>query len=254
MSSNQQEQQLEIEALQSIYPTELSLLSDTHYKIEIFPYTVESETEVNNVGITLEVTYHDDYPSSSIPHFEIYNTRGNITNRTMNELKELLTETANQFIGTSCVFTLASTIQEFLAKYQQEQQSASSSTTAPPSASSSTTNDSSLDRFTMDSEVLVSNIGRGTPVTPENFKEWRDKFVQEQQKVMEKERAEKAKRFPGSKTGRQIFEERQQLLISKIGEEAAQQYVDEDEIDEDLFLNEEEEEENIEHDEDDEQA
>ncbi|KAG2372664.1 hypothetical protein C9374_003389 [Naegleria lovaniensis] len=244
MSSNQQEQQLEIEALQSIYPTELTLLSDTHFKIEIFPYTVESETEVNDVGITLEVTYHDDYPSSSIPHFDIYNTRGNITNRTMNELKELLVDTANQFMGTSCVFTLASTIQEFLIKYQQEQ-SSSESTTATSSASgtsSSSANDSSLDRFTMDSEVLVSNIGRGTPVTPENFKEWRDKFVQEQQKVMEKERAEKAKRFPGAKTGRQIFEERQQLLISKIGEEAAQQYVDEDEIDEELFLNEEDEE------------
>ncbi|EFC42827.1 predicted protein [Naegleria gruberi] len=213
-SSNEIEQSNELEALQSIYPTELTINSSTNFKIEIYPYTVESETETNSVGITLEVNYTPDYPESVIPSFEIYNTRGSITKREMSELKDMLIETANQFLGTSCVFTIASTIQEY------------------------------LDRFTMDSEVLASNIGRGTPVTIENFREWRDKFVVEQKKIMEKQRIEKAKKLPGPKSGREIFEERQQLLISKIGEAAAaNQYVEEDDIDEDLFLEDEDEEE-----------
>ncbi|EFC42830.1 predicted protein [Naegleria gruberi] len=135
------------------------------------------------------------------------------------------------------------TIQEYLVQYQQRE---SALNEQDNSSSLTTKNDetSSKDRFTMDSEVLASNIGRGTPVTIENFREWRDKFVVEQKKIMEKQRIEKAKKLPGPKSGREIFEERQQLLISKIGEAAAaNQYVEEDDIDEDLFLEDEDEEE-----------
>jgi len=245
---NKIEQQNELEALQSIYPTELTLLSDTQFKIEIFPYTVESDDEPNTVGVTMEVSYPTEYPESSIPDVILTNTKGNIPNRQMMELKELITETAQQFLGTSCVFSLASTVQEWLIQWQLDCNS----------SAASEKQDENLDRFTMDNEVLQSNIGKGTPVTIENFREWRDKFVVEQKKLMEKQRLERLKKFPGLKTGREIFEERQQALINKIGEAAAMQYVEEDEIedvegeieeengeeiDEDLFLEDDDEEE-----------
>ncbi|KAL9649159.1 hypothetical protein ABK040_009461 [Willaertia magna] len=235
------DQEQEIEALQSIYPTEFERISTNQYKIEIYPYTAETETEINNVGISLEIEYPNDYPESAIPILQLTTCRGFINNNQMNQLKIELNELANTYLGTSSVFAITSHIQEFLLNLNTEKLS-----TANNGNNNNNGGDSSLDRFTMDNEVLESNIGKGTPVTIENFREWKENFQKDKKKEMANKRIEKLAKLPGNKTGREIFEERQRVLISKIGEEAAQNYVEEEdegleEMDEDLFLEEDEE-------------
>jgi hypothetical protein len=65
-------------------------LDATKYKLSIYPYTVESDTDINYVGLTLQVAYPDTYPEVA-PEINIFSLKG-LTKKDCDELKTKLDE------------------------------------------------------------------------------------------------------------------------------------------------------------------
>jgi hypothetical protein len=65
-------------------------LDETKFKLNIYPYTVESETELNYMGLTLQIAYPDTYPDVA-PEINIFSLKG-LTKKDCDDLKGKLDE------------------------------------------------------------------------------------------------------------------------------------------------------------------
>ncbi|KAI5808702.1 ubiquitin-conjugating enzyme/RWD-like protein [Peziza echinospora] len=187
-----EEQEQEIEVLQSIYPDELTIISDEELRIRIeleSPWGMPAEDiEDRPPTLILSVKYSANYPDVA-PNLDL-SLDPSCPKQTLDFpddktaiLKELNT-TIEENLGMAMVFTLVTTVKEAAENMLQERFDA---LTKKREAAALIEEEKEMAKF------------KGTPVTKETFTEWRNKFFEEmnaikKQRQMEKDEEEKGRR------------------------------------------------------------
>lgn len=205
-----EEQQQELEVLQSIYPDELEILSDMHFTITL---NLETKSDRNHSTV-LDVKYTPTYPEE-VPKLEVKVESEELPVPSDDEdddedksklvhlseqielgkldaasLTKRVEEEAEMNVGMPSVFALAALLKDeaealFQAKLDAAQKK-------------------------YEDELLAKEAEEqkkffGTPVNKESYSEWRNKFRAEMQ-IEQKDRQRFEKMHNGKMTGREIFE------------------------------------------------
>ncbi|CCA73824.1 related to RWD domain-containing protein-Laccaria bicolor [Serendipita indica DSM 11827] len=193
----------EFEVLESIYPDEMTKISDRQVSILVEPE--EPVSGLSDFKLVINVTYPPEYPDvypevSLEPSEE--SQAGELTSEEESKLLKSLEETGNENIGMAMTFTLVSHLREQLSSILQER------------AEKIKREEMEKERRAIEEEEART---RGTPVTKESFLKWRAAFTAEQAEKKRKEdeermkgwtpkEREEAKRIAARLSGRQLFE------------------------------------------------
>ncbi|KAA8648609.1 hypothetical protein EYZ11_001568 [Aspergillus tanneri] len=160
----------EREVLDSIFPDEITDISDTSYRISVTLDTPENDIEETQQPILmLQVSYPTDYPDVA-PDLEISappnapkHPRLDIQ-EDRDRLLEALQPTIEENIGMAMVFTLVSALKESAEQLMSERVNAVHAQKEMEAAKA---------------EEEENKKFHGTAVTRESFLEWQAKFIQE---------------------------------------------------------------------------
>ncbi|XP_035230629.1 RWD domain-containing protein 1-like [Stegodyphus dumicola] len=216
MTDYKEEQKNEIEALESIYPNELKILSDTpNY---VFTVDIRTEPLKNDpeeyMAVSLKFSYVPSYPDEA-PLIEVADSE-NLSDEDSTDLLSFLEGKVEENIGMVVVFTLVSEASEWLNKRLQ---------------------DGILQRKEEEElrikklEEEERNRFEGVRVTVESFMSWKAKFDQEMaelKKLQIKDEVTNKKL-----TGRELFEKDHSLVDSDL--QFLQEGEEEVKVDESLF-------------------
>ncbi|KAH7930798.1 RWD-domain-containing protein [Leucogyrophana mollusca] len=195
----------EFEVLESIYPSELSIISDREIQIDAEPDDA-IDGGIEPFRLKLSVKYPDDYPDS-LPDLNLEPIDGTIDDSEHDALLTGLTEVGNENLGMAMTFTLVSHLREQLSILVRER------------VEKRLAEEREKERLALEAEEART---RGTPVTVESFKAWKMKFDKEmlQKKLKDdderlrgltpKER-EEIKKVGTRMSGRQLFERNRNL-------------------------------------------
>ncbi|EAW10639.1 RWD domain-containing protein [Aspergillus clavatus NRRL 1] len=204
-----EEQIEEREVLDSIFPDEITDVSDTSYRISITLDTPENDVQEEDAEqpvLILQVSYPPEYPdvapdldisappnAPKHPRLDIQEDR--------ERLLEALQPTIEENLGMAMVFTLVSTLKDSAELLMSERANAVQAEKEMEAAKA---------------EEEENRKFQGTAVTPQTFMEWREKFRKEMEGREQKEREEKEaeeKKFKKitakeekKLTGRQLWE------------------------------------------------
>ncbi|KAK2880693.1 hypothetical protein FQN49_000462 [Arthroderma sp. PD_2] len=201
-----EEQAEEKETLQSIFPDELTDVSENSYRISIvLDVTSHDDEEIEPPTLVLQVTYPEDYPdvaprlelsappnAPKHPNFDIREDR--------ERLLESLESTIEENLGIAMIFSLVDSLKEGAELLISERQAAIQAL-------------KDIEAAKADEEE--NKKFQGTRVTRQSFLEWREKFRAEMKEIEdrrqeEKEAEEKKKKGsnkePKKLTGRQLWE------------------------------------------------
>lgn len=209
----QEEQQLELEVLESIYPDELTKYSPTHFSIKL---SLDTPSDRKH-RLLLDVKYPAEYPEV-VPELDIIipeeeeeeindeesdDENENETRLMLNlsetiefeskDIKQLvskLVEEADLQVGMPSVFALATQLKDeaellFQNKLEQTQKK--------------------YDEVSLAKEMEEQKKFHGTKVTKDSWNEWRTKF-REEMKVAERDLENFNKMHNGKLSGKEIFE------------------------------------------------
>jgi len=197
----------EFEVLESIYPTELSKLSEKEIRIEVEPE--EPAEDLDPLLLALNVVYPEEYPDA-LPELSLEATEGEITDKEVVDLLDGMRTVGEENIGMAMTFTLVSHLREELSalvRKREEQRKHE---------------ESEKERLAIEAEEART---RGTPVTLESFKTWKTNFDKEIAQKRERTEDEKlkgltpkerdeVKKLATRLTGRQLFERNRDLATS----------------------------------------
>ncbi|SPN97133.1 related to GIR2 Highly acidic protein with anomalous electrophoretic behavior [Cephalotrichum gorgonifer] len=199
------EQVEELEVLESIFPEELTKISDTEFRISVsldLPQE-DSESPAEQPTILLQIRYPEDYPDKA-PHFDLVSPPNAVSHPHFSlsddreALLKTLGEVAEDNLGMAMIFTLVSSLKDEaemivagrvaeLEKEREEQ--------------------------ILAAERAENAKFHGTPVNPETFMRWREGFIKEMEEKAAREEEErlaemkKAKvKEPVRMTGRELWE------------------------------------------------
>ncbi|EPQ58141.1 RWD domain-containing protein [Gloeophyllum trabeum ATCC 11539] len=189
----------EFEVLESIYPTELSKLSERDIQMDVEPEDPQ-EGDVRLL-LSLKVHYPDTYPDV-LPDLALDPVEGDLDEVDIEGLLNDLRTIGEENIGMAMTFTLVSHLRERLSDVVREK------------AERQRKEEAEKERQALEAEEART---RGTPVTRESFLAWKKKFDQElaakkakeeeeRLKAMTPKEREEYKRFQTRPTGRQLFE------------------------------------------------
>ncbi|XP_046583260.1 RWD domain-containing protein 1-like [Haliotis rubra] len=161
MTDYKEEQKNEIEALEAIYPEELTIESTDPY---VFSLAVASQDtndtdEAFACACLVQFTYVENYPDEP-PLMEIIDPE-NLDDADVESLTQYLNEQAQENIGMAMVFTLVSALQERL-------------TTNVEDAQRKVVEDKEREQRVL--EEIERKRFEGTRVTVESFMSWKQKF------------------------------------------------------------------------------
>jgi len=187
MAKLSDEQQTEMESLESIFPD-----SFRHGETQINCYTMDIQphpdsSEPNYVSIRLHVEYPANYPQNQIPIFNIESLKG-LTRKQTIVLEEMANTTANNNSGNTCMFNIITELQEWLVQHNIPQD-----TSLHDQMKAQKELKARLQRLTFGSEEkddehtaadvhCMTEFDKsfrrklGTPVTNETFVEWNKKI------------------------------------------------------------------------------
>ncbi|KAI9932936.1 hypothetical protein ASPWEDRAFT_33944 [Aspergillus wentii DTO 134E9] len=202
-----EEQIEEREVLDSIFPEEITDISETSYRISVVLDDLDNyDEEAEQPSLILQVSYPADYPDVapeleiSAPHNTPKHPRLDVQ-EDRERLLEALQPTIEENMGMAMVFTLVSTLKESAELLMSERANAEQALKEMEAAKI---------------EEEENRKFEGTAVTPESFLAWREKFrkeqeEEEQRKREEKEAEEKKPKKSAAKeekklTGRQLWE------------------------------------------------
>ena len=116
MTDYKQEQRDEIEAIESIYSEEISVISENPHRFTIPVKTDSYDEEEGGEGwmVLLKFTFPDTYPDV-IPEIEVEESEG-IEDYLLKEFKEAMGVVAEENIGMAMVFTIVSAGIEWLGE------------------------------------------------------------------------------------------------------------------------------------------
>ncbi|KAF9653104.1 RWD-domain-containing protein [Thelephora ganbajun] len=189
----------EFEVLESIYPTELTKISDTEIRIEVEPEDIQEGQE--SVKLILNVKYTSGYPDT-LPELTAEPLEGEMEEEELVDLLNGLKTLGGENVGMAMTFTLVSHLREHLAELVRSRAEKVRKLAAEN------------ERLELEAEEAKT---RGTPVTRESFLTWKVKFDKEMAAKRAKEQEEKLrnltpkereehKKLQGRLTGKQIFE------------------------------------------------
>ncbi|XXG99053.1 hypothetical protein Hte_005387 [Hypoxylon texense] len=210
-----EEQVEEREVLDSIFPDEITDISDTEYRISIqldLPDDENGDEPSEPPTLVLHVRYPDDYPDEAPildlspppnadphPHFAVAADK--------ERLLKGLEDTIQENLGMAMIFTVVTTLKEEAEQLVAERRAAVAR---------------AREEDLLAAEREENKKFHGTPVTPETFMKWREGFLREME---EKERREEEERLaelkkakvkePVKLTGKQLWE---RGLVGKIDE------------------------------------
>ncbi|UNI14979.1 Protein gir2 [Purpureocillium takamizusanense] len=208
----------EREVLESIFPDEITDISETEYRISVTldpPDGVPGQEEEDEPPqFFLQVRYPADYPDSA-PHLDMIappNAAPHPDFSVADDREQLLAglgDTIQENLGMAMVFTLVSALKEAAEQLIQDRRDAAAKV---------------KEEELLAAEREENKKFHGTPVTPETFLKWREDFLRE---MAEKEQREEEERLaelkrarvkePVKLTGRQLWE---RGLAGKVDEEA----------------------------------
>ncbi|KAJ5899138.1 RWD domain-containing protein [Penicillium taxi] len=193
----------EREVLDSIFPEEITDISETAYKVSIILETPEHDPDEEQPLIYLEVSYPEEYPdvapelNISCPPNAPKNPRLDVQ-EDRDFLMEALQPTIEENIGMAMVFTLVSALKESAEVLMQDRANLVQA---------------QKEMLAKKAEEEENRKFQGTPVNRETFLEWHARFLQEEQdeeqrQREEKEAEDKKKKIKEEKklTGRQLWE------------------------------------------------
>lgn len=214
-----EDQEQELEALQAIYPNELSILSqipgDVRFSIKLQSEDSDgghnrtaqnkgSDDEDEAVGsdklfsVTLEFILSEEYPDE-VPSILIQDRSPNIFVSDEEELLSLLNQEAEQNLGMVMAFTLAQIAVEWLNKRKDEDDARKKQ---------------KEEQRLREIEEAEQKRFEGTRVTVESFMNWKMAFEEEMAQLKAKERA---KIDTGNRlSGRELFEKDRTLNESDL--------------------------------------
>ncbi|CAK7896731.1 protein Gir2p [[Candida] anglica] len=213
-----EEQTQELEVLQSIYPDELEILSETHFTVRL---NLDTNTDRKH-ALVLEVKYPAEYPEvvpvldievgedeededdyygsdddDDIDSDEERNRQAvnlaesiDFEKKDLSTLLDKINEEAEMNLGMPSVFALTSQLKEEAEQLFQNKIDAAQR---------------KYDRELVEREMEEQKKFNGTKVTRESWLEWRNKF-REEMKVAEKDKALFDAMHNGKMSGREIFE------------------------------------------------
>uniref|UniRef100_A0A2K6U309 RWD domain-containing protein 1 n=1 Tax=Saimiri boliviensis boliviensis TaxID=39432 RepID=A0A2K6U309_SAIBB len=181
MTDYGEEQRNELEALESIYPDSFTVLSESPPS---FTITVTSEAGENDetVQTTLKFTYSEKYPDEA-PLYEIF-SQENLEDNDISDILKLLALQAEENLGMVMIFTLVTAVQEKLNEIVDQ--------------------------------IKTRQLFHGTPVTIENFLNWKAKFDAELLEIKKKRMKEEEQAGKNKLSGKQLFETDHNLDTSDI--------------------------------------
>lgn len=189
MTDHREEQELELEALTSIYPDEFALIESDPccFQVSIVCEPDKPGDEDCKVSVTLQFTYVETYPDDP-PTIEVSTYEG-IDYTDVEKLQEFLEQEALENLGMAMVFTLVSAAQEKLNEFMNKLKE-----------------DKESDKLRKEKEAEEADRKKfvGTAVTLETFLAWRQTFEQEMMQINKKSKEDNSK---GKLTGRQLFEQ-----------------------------------------------
>lgn len=110
MTNYKEEQELELEALESIFDTQFEKISDTEFVLKFKPYPADEEE--NFVGVSLRIQYTDEYPDTA-PEWELQDNVG-LSDPKFDELKSKVEESVQESLGMAMVYTVSEMCQDWL--------------------------------------------------------------------------------------------------------------------------------------------
>ncbi|KAK1688202.1 RWD domain-containing protein 1 [Colletotrichum godetiae] len=196
-----EEQVEEREVLESIFPDEITDISETEFRIQI-ALDIPGEEE-DPPTMFLQVRYPDAYPDEP-PTLDLQSVRDAAPYEWFSvaddkdQLLKGLEETIQENLGMAMVFSLVSALKEAAEMLVEERKQQKEKEKEERAAAA---------------EREENKKFHGTPVTPETFLKWRDDFFKEMKELKEKEEEErlaelkKAKvKEPVKLSGRQLWE------------------------------------------------
>ncbi|KAF2762028.1 RWD-domain-containing protein [Pseudovirgaria hyperparasitica] len=204
-----EEQKEEREVLDSIFPDEITDVTDTEYRVSIAldvspDYSIDGDDAEELPTILLHVRYPPDYPDEA-PELDI-SAPSNAPKHPLLDIQEdkprlleSLQTTIEENIGMAMVFTLVSTLKDSAELLVTERQKAEEAEKEFEAAKA---------------EEEENRKFVGTAVTKKSFLEWRERFRQEmveeeKRKQEEKEIEDKKRRVAKEEkklTGRELWE------------------------------------------------
>ncbi|KAJ4295767.1 Protein gir2 [Collariella sp. IMI 366227] len=209
-----EEQIEEREVLDSIFPDEISDISETEYRISI-PLDIPDD-EAEPPVMLLTVRYPEDYPDKA-PMLELSAPQNTTPHQYLNvaeDKDQLLTgleATVEENLGMAMVFTLVSAVKEAAEQLVEERKEAAARV---------------HEEAVLAAEREENKKFHGTPVNSETFLKWREGFLKEMEEARVREEEERLAEMkkarikePAKLTGRQLWEGGLAAAVEEEGEE-----------------------------------
>ncbi|CAG7556916.1 unnamed protein product [Fusarium equiseti] len=192
----------EREVLESIFPEEITDISETEFRVSV-ALDIPDEEDQDPPTMLLQVKYPEEYPEKP-PHLDIL-APPNATphehfsvSDDRDQLLASLDETIQENLGMAMVFAIVSTLKDNAEQLVQERKDAITK---------------AHEEAALAAEAEENKKFHGTRVTPETFLKWREGFIKEMEEKRQQEEDDrlaelkKAKvKEPTRLTGRQLWE------------------------------------------------
>eukprot|EP00033_Pygsuia_biforma_P001064 GCRY01001211.1.p1 GENE.GCRY01001211.1~~GCRY01001211.1.p1 ORF type:complete len:241 (+),score=59.68 GCRY01001211.1:141-863(+) len=223
---HREEQQEEVEALQAIYLEEFEEISTYpfQFSIDIFPSEFDAETEIEQPSLQLFFELPASYPEEK-PIIEIKKAV-NLQEFHTDTIQEKIDQLCEESLGTQVTFIIVQEIKEFLDQTVEEL----------------IEDIKKREEEEKEQLLLAEQIRKqkeweeyekrlGTPVTVENFTEWKIKFEEERAKAASEKAEQESK--DGKLTGKEWFLRNKARVTGTEGldEAASNLYLDDDDDD-----------------------
>jgi hypothetical protein len=118
-----EEQLMEMEALESLFAAELEKISGTEFKLNLVPFPDNSET--NHVSTMVRFNFPPSYPVESSIEFSVVKTTGCIATDSsrLEDLEGTIRSVCEENMGFCCVYQIAERVQEWLRENNSEEKS-----------------------------------------------------------------------------------------------------------------------------------
>ncbi|PNP73292.1 hypothetical protein FNYG_13422 [Fusarium nygamai] len=192
----------EREVLESIFPDEITDISETEFRVSV-ALDIPGEEDQDPPTILLQVRYPEDYPEKP-PHLDILAPPNATPHEHFNvaedrdQLLASLDDTIQENLGMAMVFAIVSTLKDNAEQLVQERKDIIIK---------------AHEEAALAAEAEENKKFHGTAVTPETFLKWREGFLKEMEEKRQQEEEErlaelkKAKtKEPARMTGRQLWE------------------------------------------------
>jgi len=211
MSNYDEDQSMELEALQSIYPSELKVLSDIiprEYELIVKTSMDNDETDDdNNISCMLVIRLPADYPA--VPCEIVVHSHRNIANDMIFEIQQYVNKLALECSDSESVaiFTIYSAVQEWLQEHGKQAKSASVNdikATSTTATASDVDADGAL-QSTVIKQASPLGIEAGTIVTLESFTAWKHLFDAERERIRASQTSASQRQQQQKLSGKQLF-------------------------------------------------